>query len=73
MYYTIDKIDEFIVTLENRDTKEITYINKTNLPSNIKEGSILKYENNTYQIDKSLEQELRNNILEKFNRLKGND
>ena len=70
MKYAIDRIEENIVTLENLDNNEIININISNLPKNIKEGTILKYENNTYIIDKKEEIERRNRIQEKFNKLK---
>ena len=43
------------------------------LPSNIKEGNVLKYENNTYMLDTKEEEERKLSISEKFNRLKNKD
>ena len=70
MKYAIDRIEDNIATLENIDNNEIINIDINNLPKNIKEGTILKYENQTYSIDKDLEIERRKRIQEKFNRLK---
>ena len=70
MKYAIDRIEDNIATLENLNNNEIININIKILPPNIKEGTILKYENQTYSIDKDLEIERRKRIQEKFNRLK---
>lgn len=70
MKYAIDKIEENIVTLESLDTKEKKEVLLEVLPSNIKEGTILTYENSVYKKDEVLEQQRRTSIQNKFNRLK---
>lgn len=70
MKYAIDRIEDNIATLENIDNNEIINIDINNLPKNIKEGTILKYENNTYTIDEKEELERRKKIQAKFARLK---
>ncbi len=72
MTYIVDRIEENIAILENKDTNEIIEITLDKLP-NIKEGNVLKYQNNTYIIDKEEEENRRKEILEKFNRLRNKD
>lgn len=70
MKYAIDKIEENIVTLESLDTKEKKEVPLEVLPSNIKEGTILTYENNEYKKDDVLEQQRRTSIKNKFDMLR---
>ena len=51
MIYIVDKIEDNIAVLENKDTREIINVNISCLPSLIKEGSILKYDGSKYYID----------------------
>lgn len=73
MIYVVDRIENDIAVLENTTTKETKDVELNKLPCNLKEGNVLKYENNTYTLDETLEQERKNAILEKFNRLKNKD
>ena len=70
MKYSVDKIEENIVTLESLDTKEKKEVFLEVLPSNIKEGTILTYENEVYKKDEVLEQQRRTSIQSKFDRLR---
>jgi len=70
MKYAVDKIEENIVTLESLDTKEKKEVLLEVLPSNIKEGTILTYENEVYKKDEVLEQQRKTSIQNKFNMLK---
>ena len=70
MKYAVDKIEENIVTLESLDTKEKKEVLLEVLPSNIKEGTILKYENEVYKKDEVLEQQRKTSIQNKFNMLR---
>lgn len=70
MKYAVDKIEENIVTLESLDTKEKKEVLLEVLPSNIKEGTILTYENEVYKNDEVLEQQRRTSIQNKFNMLR---
>ena len=72
MIYIIDRIENNIAVLENKDTKEIINIPLNKLPSNLKEGNVLKYENNTYTKDTEEENNRKKAILEKFNKLRNN-
>lgn len=73
MIYIVDRIEDNIAVLENKDTKETTDVSLTLLPKNLKEGNILKYENNTYTLDEKEEEERRKAILSKFEKLKNKD
>ena len=70
MKYAVDKIEENIVTLESLDTKEKKEVLLEVLPSNIKEGTILTYENKVYKKDEVLEQQRKTSIQNKFNMLR---
>ena len=73
MIYIVDRIEDNIAILENKETKETIDISLDILPNNLKEGNVLKYENNTYTLDKEQEEERRNAIISKFERLKNKD
>ncbi len=73
MKYAIDRIENNIAVLQNLETSEIKEINIDNLPHNIKEGSILTLKDNKYQLDIEEERQRRQNLLERFNRLKKKD
>ncbi len=70
MIYIVDKIENDIAVLENKDTREIINVNISCLPSLIKEGSILKYDGSKYYIDNELEMKRRQDLLERFKRLR---
>ena len=73
MIYIVDRIEEDIAILENKETKEIKEVKLSELPSNTKEGKVLKYENSKYLIDEEEEKQRKKEILEKFNKLKKKD
>ena len=70
MIYIVHKIENDIAVLENKDTREIINVNISCLPSLIKEGSILKYDGSKYYIDNELEMKRRQDLLERFKRLR---
>lgn len=70
--WSIDRIEENIAILENRTTQELKEVDINLLPSNIKEGSIVNYKNNTYTLELSKEEKIRQEILERFQRLRKN-
>ena len=70
MKNAVDKIEENIVTLESLDTKEKKEVLLEVLPSNIKEGTILTYENEVYKKDEVLEQQRKTSVQNKFNMLR---
>ena len=73
MIYIVDRIENNIAVLENKETNEIINIDISLLPANLKEGNVLRYENNTYILDNDEEEKRRQLLLEKFNKLKNKD
>lgn len=72
MIYTVDRIENNIAILENKETKEMIDVDINILPTNIHEGAILVFKNNKYILNQDLEIERKKSILEKFNRLRKN-
>ena len=70
MKYSVDRIIDNIVVLENLDTKELLEIDIEKLPKNIKDGTILKLENNQYLLDEITQKTREETIKEKMERLK---
>lgn len=70
MKYVVDKIERNITIIESLDTKEKKEVLLEVLPSNIKEGTILTYENNIFIKDEVLEQQRRTSIQNKFDKLR---
>lgn len=70
MKFAIDRFEENIAICQNLETKEIIEININNLPKNIKDGSIIIFENNEYHLDLTEEELRRQKIREKFNKLR---
>ena len=70
MKYSVDRIEGNIAILESLTTKEQKEVNIEVLPTDIKEGTILSYENEIYKNDTVLEQQRRKSIQNKFNMLK---
>ena len=68
MKYSIDRIEDNIVVLQNIDSGEIEEVNKELLPDNIKEGTIIIKEEK-YTIDEETTQEKANDIQNRFNNL----
>lgn len=67
--FTVDRIENDIAVLENRDTGEIFNVNKRDLPQELKEGTILKMVNNKYEIDIEEQKKVEDRIKEKMNKL----
>lgn len=68
-YYTVEKIEENIVELENRDTLEMINVNIGEFLETIKEGDIVKKVNNRYLIDKDETLKTKKRIEDKMNDL----
>lgn len=49
--FSVDRIEENIIILENRENGEIINIEKSKLPFKVQEGDILKYINGRYILD----------------------
>lgn len=54
MKYSVDEIIDDIIKLENLETREIIYINKSDIDFDIYENDILVLENNKYIKDDEL-------------------
>jgi len=70
MKYAVDKIDNNIVLLESLLDKTKKEVSINILPDNIKEGSIITYENNIYTKEEEQEKQRRTTIKNKFDMLK---
>lgn len=70
MKLIIDRIEEDLAVCENPETKEMMEIPVKDLPKDIKEGSVLVFENNEYHLDLDEEAARRKIIREKFNKLR---
>lgn len=70
MKYSIDRIENDIAILENIDNNVILEININDLPKGIKEGNILVKENDTFVIDYKEESQRKNDLINRFQRLK---
>ena len=68
MRYSIDKIDENIVLVQDIETGEKQELEKSILPSEIKEGDILIKEEK-YIIDKEFTEKRKQDINDRFNSL----
>lgn len=69
MYYIIDRIEENVVVCENMETQKIENIEKKKLPSNIKQGLVIKFENGVYSIDEEETEKRKKTIHEKVKNL----
>lgn len=67
--FSIDRFEENIAVLENRDSGEILNIELENLPEGIKEGDILKCINGKYVLDKEKTEEEAESIKEQMDSL----
>lgn len=68
--FSIDRFEENFAVCENLETGEYLNIPISNLPENIKEGSIIKYENGKYILDikttETKKQEVKNLVNNLF-------
>ncbi len=67
--FTVEKIDDNIVVLEDRNKNTFFNIEKNNLPNNIKEGDILDLEEGKYIINEYSTKKIKEDIRNKFNSL----
>lgn len=70
--YSIDQINENIALLEEIETKEKINVSLDILPSNVEEGTIVKFENNKYIIDNNEEKRRRYLFRKRLEKLKTN-
>ena len=65
--FTVEKIEDNIVTLEDRNKNTFFNIEKKLLPNNIKEGDILDLKDNKYIINENYTKKVKEDIRNKFN------
>lgn len=70
MKFSVDEIIDDIIKLENLETREIIYINKSDIDFDIYENDILVLKNNKYIKDDELKNKRVNMLKEKLERLK---
>ena len=71
MKYSVDRIEDNIIILQDLDTKEIKEVLKKDIGIRVKDGDILVYKDNKYMKDNRLKEDRVKLIQEKMNRLKG--
>ena len=70
MKYSIDRIENNIAILENIDNQEIIEVDISLLPEGSKESNMIRIENNKYILDKQEEQKRKEDIYNRFNKLR---
>ena len=70
MKYSIDRKEDNVAVLENIEDKEKREVDISLLPKGSREGSILLFRNDKYELDLDEEEIRRKRIMEKFKRLK---
>ncbi len=70
MKYSVDRIEDNIIILQDLDTKEIKEVLKKDIGIRVKDGDILVYKDNKYMKDNNLKEDRLKLIQEKLNRLK---
>ncbi len=67
--YTIDRFEEDMAVLEDKKTGEIKNINKEKIPTECKEGDIIKCINGKYFLDMEETKKVEKEIQDKYNDL----
>ena len=67
--FSIDRFEDDIAILENRITGEKKDIEKSKLPNEVKEGSIVKCINGKYIYDEELTKQVQESIEQEMNNL----
>ena len=68
--YSVDRIEEDIIVLENIDNKEIIEINKSELDFEVIDGNILRLVDGKFELDQEVEVSRKESLRERLNRLK---
>ena len=68
--YSVDRIEEDTIVLENIENNEIIEINKSELDFKIVDGNILKLVDGKFVLDKETEVSRKESLRERLNRLK---
>ena len=71
MKYSVDRLENEIVVLEDLDTKVIKEVLKKDLNFKVREGDILIYKDNQYIKDNKIKEDRIKMLQEKLNKLKG--
>lgn len=70
MMYSVDKIENDVATIENLLTKELINVKLKDLPNNVKEKDMLKYDGNLYMLDESLKEKRARMLKDKMELLR---
>lgn len=70
MKYSVDRIENDKNIVQNLETLQMEEISKDKIPFSVRDGDILKLENNTYQLDEAEKEKRKKRIQEKLNKLK---
>lgn len=68
--YSVDRIEEDIIVLENIENKEIIEINKCELDFEVVDGNILKLIDGKFELDQEVEVSRKESLRDRLNRLK---
>ena len=68
--YSVDRIEEDIIVLENIENKEIIEINKCELDFEVVDGNILKLVDGKFELDQEVEVSREESLRDRLNRLK---
>lgn len=68
--YSVDRIEEDIIVLENVENKEIIEISKSELDFEVVDGNILKLVDGKFVLDQETEVRRKESLRERLNRLK---
>ena len=71
--YSVDRIEDNVVVLENISTGEIIEINKSSFEFDVVEGNILVCNDGVFSLDKKEEDSRRSSLRERLERLKRKD
>lgn len=70
--FVVDRIEENFIVCENLENKKIENFEKSKFPSNIKEGDVVKLENDTFEILEDETQKRQEEAKNKLNNLFNN-
>ena len=71
MKYSVDRVEDNIIVLQNINTKEIIEINKKDINFKVVDGDIIIFKDNKFIKDKKLKEDRLRLIQEKINKVKG--
>ena len=67
--FTVERIEDDKVVIEDRNTKETIVLQIGDLPTNIKEGDILEKNHDSFIINEEETKKIKENIRNRFNSL----